>query len=286
LGASNVYLRALYLAGEDMAREMASFALRYRAARADADAARLLRELARLPAGTKEERFGFLSFLQSEGLLGRDETVAYWDGEALREVRLFQTEIYREPVESDLPPALLDVLGEGIELTGERRLDEAESCFQTVLRQVPDHPVALGNLAAVRSIQGREEESIALLREVVAKHPDYLFARCNLAKTLIFDGQLHEAEALLQGLAERERMHIQDAFALYGSLALLHRAKGEEDSVQSFLRNLEVMVADEDDRDRLAQVRRLLVQLDPERHFEELLKTAAKSRPMPKRPRA
>ena len=284
LGASNAYLKALYLAGEEMARKMAGFALRYRAARADADAAKLLRELARLPAGTKEERFGFLSFLQSEGLLGRDETVAYWDGEALREVRLFRTEIYREPADSDLPPALLDLLGEGIELTGERRLDEAEACFQSILRQVPDHPVALGNLAAVRSMQGRKEEATALLREVVAKHPDYLFARCNLAKTLIFDGRLDEAEALLKGLAERERMHVQDAFALYGALVLLHRAKGDEDAVQSFLRNLEAMAVDEDDRERLAQVRRLLVQLDPERHFEAFLKGAAQSGPMPKNP--
>jgi len=267
LSAANAYLKALYLSGDEMSRGMVGFVLKDRAKRADAEAARLLRELARLPAGTMDERFGFLSYLQDEGLLGPNEPVVCWDGEKLREVRLVATDIHREPEESHLSPALLALLTEGVELISEGQLDEAEARFQAILQQVPGHPAMLGNLAAVRSMQGREEEATALLRELIAQHPDHLLARCNLAKTCLLQGRLDEAETLLDGLMERQRMHVEDAFALYGTLAMLNRAKGEEDAVQSILANLEAMVADEHDARRFAQVRGLLRRLGPPEGF-------------------
>jgi hypothetical protein len=57
----------------------------------------------RLPVGTREERFGLLSFLQSQHLLAPNEPTEFWSGEQLQEVRLTSTEIYREVKESDLP---------------------------------------------------------------------------------------------------------------------------------------------------------------------------------------
>jgi thioredoxin-like negative regulator of GroEL len=107
-----------------------------------------------------------------------------------------------------------------------------------------------------------------------------LFARCNLAKTLIEDGEIDEAERLLDGLIERERLHIQEVFALYGSLAMLYRAKGEDTAAQSLLSNLESMVEDEDDERRFAQVKQSIARLDPGERFkgllESILKTTAK----------
>ncbi len=286
LTASNAYLEALYLGGDQTLRTLVGFVLKHRAEQSDPDSARLLREFARLPVGTKDERFGFLSFLQTHHLIGRDEPVGYWDGERLREIRVTGTEIYREAKESDLPSDLEALLSEAVVLHNDGQPAEAEGRLNTILQHVPDHPVALGNLAAVRSMQGRGDEALPLLREVVAKHPDYLFARCNLAKTLIADGEIDEAEQLLQGLAERERLHIQEVFAVYGALAMLHSARGDNDVAQSLLASLESMVEDEDDERRLAQVKRSIDRLDPAAaRFEQILGTLLNTGPKPNKRR-
>ena len=283
LGASNAYLEALYLSGEPALRTLVGFVLRQRAEKSDLQAAGLLRAFARLPIGTKEERFAFLSHLGTRGLLARDEAVEYWDGIELRQVKLQGTEIYREAKETGLPPDLDDLLGEAIALVHDRDLDAAEGLLSTILQRVPDHPMVLGNLAAVRAMQGRPEESRRLLREVVASHPDYLFARCNLAKTLIIEGAIDEAEALLGGLADRERLHIQEVFALYGTLAMLGSAKGDEDTAQSLLESLESMVDDEDDQERYEQAKHAVERLGRARTFEGALETLLSADPTPGR---
>ena len=285
LTASNAYLRALYLAGDESFRGLIAFVLRHRAERSDSDAARLLRELATLPVGTKDERLGFLGFLRSQGLLGRDEPASYWDGERLREIKVAGTEVYREAKESDLPPDLEALLSEAVTLFNEQRPDEAATRLQTILERVPDHPVALGNLAAARTMQGRDAEARDLLRRVVDRHPDYLFARCNLARTLIEEGEIDEAEQLLDGLAERERLHIQEVFTVYGALAMLYKARGDHDAATSILASLEEMVEDEDDERRLAQAKRAVAGLDPMERFKQVLGDVLKSGPRPGRRR-
>ena len=284
LTASNAYLEALYLGGEDTLRTLVGFVLKHRAEGSDSQAAALLRAFARLPIGTKHERFGFLSHLRTQGLLGRDETVEYWDGTQLREVKIQGTEIYRDAKETGLPPDLDDLFSEAIALVHDRDPDAAEDALNTILERVPDHPMVLGNLAAVREMQGRPEESRRLLKEVVARHPDYLFARCNLAKTLIIEGAIDEAEALLGGLADRERLHIQEVFSLYGALAMLDSAKGNEDAAQSLLGSLESMVEDQDDEERFEQVKRAVEGLGRVRTYEGFLKTLLSADPTPGRP--
>ena len=285
LTASNAYLRALYLGGDENFRGLIAFVLKHRAERSDSDAARLLRELATRPVGTKDERLGFLGFLRSQGLLDRGEPASYWDGERLREIKVAGTEVYREAKESDLPPDLEALLAEAVTLFNEQRPDEADARLQAILERVPDHPVALGNLAAARTMQGRGEEARDLLRRVVDHHPDYLFARCNLARTLIEDGDLEEAEQLLDGLAERERLHIQEVFTVYGALAMLYTAKGDHDAAKSVLASLEEMVEDEDDERRLAQAKRAVAGLDPMERFKQVLGDVLQSGPRPGRRR-
>lgn len=283
LTASNAYLEALYLGGDATLRTLVGFALKHRAEGSDTQAAALLRAFARLPIGTKNERFGFLGHLRTQGLIGRDEAVEYWDGIELRQVKLRGTEIYREAKETDLPPDLDDLLGEAIALVHDRDLDAAEGLLSTILQRVPDHPMVLGNLAAVRAMQGRPEESRRLLREVVASHPDYLFARCNLAKTLIIEGAIDEAEALLGGLADQERLHIQEVFALYGAQAMLDSAKGNEDAAHSLLASLESMVDDEDDQERYEQAKHAVERLGRVRTFEGALERLLSADPTPGR---
>ena len=262
-GINDAYLEAIYLTGDATVRITVTYLLRRRldhAAPAAAGpstrrAATILRDLARLPIGTKQERLGLLEALRQRQLLAPGEAVKFWDGKALQEVHLISTEITREPVPSDLPPDLLILHDEALHHLRAGRLEAAEAAINAILARAPDHQSVLGNLAGLRARQGRGDECREVLRRLVAIHPDYLFARCNLAGLLIEEGDLDAAKALLEGLAERPRLHIQEAFALYGVMAMLSRAQGNEEAAAGLIANLERIVEDEDDKQLLAMTK-------------------------------
>jgi predicted Zn-dependent protease len=159
----------------------------------------------------------------------------------------------------------------------EQRIDEAEPLLNRILERAPGHPMATGNLAALRQMQGRHDEVPQLLRQVVAEHPDYLYGRCNLARLLILDGKVEEAQSLLQGLPERERMHVSDMFTFYGTLAMLHMVKGDDAAAQRFLASLEPLVETEDDERRIAQARELVNRVKPKGMSGSILRRMASS---------
>ena len=123
----------------------------------------------------------------------------------------------------------------------------------------------------------RYTEAIRRIKPLVQRYPDH----GGLARTLIEDGEIDEAERLLDGLIERDRLHIQEMFARYGTLAMLNRAKGEEEAAQSLLSSLESIVEDEDDERRFAQVKRALDGLDPVQRFRGLLESILKTSKKP-----
>ncbi len=255
LGIQDSYLEALYLSGDARVRGFAAHFLQYRLGHltppaegsSTRRAATILRDLARLPIGTTQERLGFLTALRDRKLLARDEAVKFWDGTSLQEVQLSSTEITREPAPSNLPKDLLNLHDQSVRHLRAGRLEAAEAAINTILARVPDHQTVLGNMAALRGLQGRGEACRELLRRIVAIHPDYLFARCNLAGLLIEDGELDAAAALLEGLAQRPRLHIQELFTLHGVMAMLHRARGEDQAAATLIATLEGLVQDEDD---------------------------------------
>jgi hypothetical protein len=120
-----------------------------------------------------------------------------------------------------------------------------------LLARAPNNAAANGNLAAIRSAQGLHEEAEKLLSEVVGVHPDCLCARCNLDNPLIPNGKLDQADELLKGLAARPRIHIQNRFILYGSMALLKRTSGERKVADSLIARLKRMVRNDDGARRL-----------------------------------
>jgi len=199
----------------------------------------------------------------------------------LAEVKLLSTIVDREPAASDLPTDLDALLSQSIELMQEERIDEAEPLLKRLLERVPGHPVATSNLAALRQMQGRHREVRPMLRQLAAEHPDYLYGRCNLARLLILEGKLEEAQDLLHGFAERERMHVSDMFTLYGTLAMLHMAKGDDAAAQRFLASLEPLVETEDDERRFTQARELVNRAMPKGMFGSILRRMATSSPQP-----
>jgi len=271
LTAADGYLQAIYLGGDDRVRTIASLLLEHRlkfphqvSSTADPIARRaplILRELACLPIGTKEERIGFFSALREHNLLGADEIVQYWDGTSLQRIQMLATQIDREPGPIDLPDDLRPVLEQALSLLLGGRIDAAEACFNTILERVPEHPIALGNLAGIRSGQGRDQEVEAILRRIIAAHPDYLFARCNLAAIEIEAGHLDAAKALLDGLMQRPRLHVQEAFSLYSVMAMLNQASGQGASADGLIATLERLVENEQDERMLANAKARVAQV-------------------------
>jgi ATP/maltotriose-dependent transcriptional regulator MalT len=117
---------------------------------------------------------------------------------------------------------------------------------------------------------------------VAAEQLDCLFGRCNLARLLIMDGEFEEAQSLLRGLAvERERTRCYDMFTLYGTLAMLHTAKGDDTAAQRFLASLEPLLETEDDERRFTQARELVNWVMPKGVFGSILRRMASLSPQP-----
>jgi predicted Zn-dependent protease len=281
IGASNAYLEAAYSSGDEAVRALASQLLKRRAAQGDIGAVPCLEGLARLPIGSKLERLGYLKFLREQDLIAPDEPIKIWGDEGLTEVTLLSTIVDREPAASGLPKDLEALLSQSIELMQEARIDEAEPLLLRLLEHVPGQPVATGNLAALRQMQGRDEEVRQLFRQLASEHPDYLYGRCNLARLLIVGGQLEEAQGLLQGLAERERMHVNDMFILYATLAMLHMAQGDEPAAKQCLASLEPLIETEDDQRRFTQAKEVVDWASPKGGFRSILRRLVTAPPRP-----
>jgi len=208
------------------------------------------------------ERFGYLKFLREQNLMAPEEPMEIWGDDGLTEVKLLSTIVDREPASSGLPKDLDALLSQSIELMQGGSIDEAEPLLKRLLERVPGHPIATSNLAALRQMQGRHKEVRPLLRQVAVEHPDYLYGRCNLARLLILEG---------------ERMHVSDMFTLYGTLAMLHMAKGNDTAAQRFLASLEPLVESEDDERRFTQAKELVNRAMPKGMFGSILRRMATS---------
>ncbi len=278
LTVSDAYLETIYLAGDATVRDLGAQLLTDRLTREspvqripggppERRAAAILRDLACRPVGTPEERGEFLRSLRESGVVDGDETVQFWDGKVLRSVQAISTQIDRALRPTDLPADLEALLIEAADFTRMGEFAASEARLNAILERVPDHPIALGNLAVLRARQGRDTECRELYRRVVAAHPEYLFARCNLAVLLVEDGDLAEAKELLDGLFERPRLHLQEVFALYGALAMLSRAQGEDASADALIARLEQLVETDDDRRRLALAKARVALASPGRRI-------------------
>jgi len=235
------YLRRLYLCGDDILRRVAGLLLRFRAPRGDAAAVSCLIDFARLPIGTLEDRSAFLHALREHQLIDRDQPMELWDGKQMTKVKLFGANVVRGGVDTGLPPPLEELLSEATEDQFDGLFDAAEQKLTAILEQVPNHPTATGNLAALCMQQGRNQQGRELLERTVATHPDYLPARGNLARLLILAGDLERAHAVLGDPYAISEIHIEDAFNLFSTLAMLHAAQGNDKAADSVLGLLKPM---------------------------------------------
>jgi hypothetical protein len=173
-------LEAAYSSGDESVRALAGVPLKFRAGQGDTDAVHRLQTFARLPIGSKVERFNYLKFLREQDLMATDEPLEIWGDDSLTEVKLLSTIVDREPASSGLPKDLDGLLSRSIELMQQERIDEAEPSLKGVLKCVPGHPIATSNLAALRQMQGRQRDVRSLLHQVAAAHPTICMAAATL----------------------------------------------------------------------------------------------------------
>jgi tetratricopeptide (TPR) repeat protein len=264
LNVSDAYLDMLYRRGTEHAATAVRLMLKHRTRMQDEAAASLLRDHLRLPIGSSEDRHGMLTELRDGGFIGWDEVVDFWDRGKLTQLRLFSIEVHREPSESRLPPELEPLMDASVTASYEGRRKDAEAPLRTILEKLPNHPVALGNLAVLRGADGAQDEATALLEQAVKADPNYLFARCSLARQRIQAGDLDAADALLEGHMEHRRIHIQDLINLYGALAMLSSARGDNAQARGFLDTLKPLIQDDNEAKRLTEARILAIRASPD----------------------
>jgi hypothetical protein len=89
--------------------------------------------------------------------------------------------------------------------------------------------------------------------------------------------------SLLVGYSRRKPylQDLGDMFIVYGALAMLHMAIGDDTAAQRFLASLEPLVETEDDERRFTQARELVKRAMPKGMFGSILRRLATSSPQP-----
>ena len=94
------------------------------------------------------------------------------------------------------------------------RAAEGEALLRQAIAQEPNSPHILNNLAGALEMQGRREESRALMIEIHELFPDYFFGRTNVAALAVQDGDLERARQLLAPALIQGRYHVSGFSAL------------------------------------------------------------------------
>ena len=127
------------------------------------------------------------------------------------------------PPATEARPALAEIArrqnAEGVGLIGQFEFEQAQERFAEALRTVdPRSPegrdIRVNKAIAIlnQSVEGRQEEAIAMLEEILDEDPDHLRARYAKALCLLFLGRPEEARPNFAAVAAADR---DDAFAAY-----------------------------------------------------------------------
>lgn len=112
---------------------------------------------------------------------------------------------------------------------------EAEALLNEALTLEPEAPDLMNNLAMAFRLQGREEESIALIRDIVNRYPDYVFASVSLAKLHLENGDVAAAEAILKPFLCRDRFNFLEFSAFADAYIELLLAQKQKDGARTWL---------------------------------------------------
>lgn len=192
--------------------------------------------------GSDDLRMQALMTLSQAGYI--DGEVEIWNEGTLGAVRLISQEIYREPI-TDLPPEVNELMIAAHEAIRQGQGGDAERMLDQVLRLRPDDLSAQFNRAVALALQGREDESLEIIRRMHRDQPDYVFARTHLADQCIANGDLEQAKLLLAPIAKKTRLHASEYAAWCSVNINLALAMKDRKAANSLLRAWELVDPDD-----------------------------------------
>ncbi len=170
---------------------------------------------------------------------------------------------YRDLAEEDLPPPEdeddgaghdpLEVPDQHMQLyvdgclaLREGKLEKALRLQRELLRLLPEHPLAMHNVAVTllnQNVSGDEPER--LLRHALEVYPGYHYARASLAKLCIRDGKLEEAEAVLDPKHLSGKAHPTAVAQVMLALFSLHLQRKETEAALDALEHARTLAPDD-----------------------------------------
>ncbi len=189
-----------------------------------------LRDFGLSQRGPDDMRQEAAEMASNAGLLP-EATVRLWVRGRWQELALMNFRITHEPT-AEHSEQVEEWLGEALSLLKKGDGVKGEELLKRALEVEPDAPDLLNNLAAAYQIQGREQESQALIREIHQRHPDYVFARVSIALYHLHHNNPDKAEALLKPLLSRREFHILEFSFFCSAQAELWLRRGNFDSVR------------------------------------------------------
>jgi len=112
--------------------------------------------------------------------------------------------------------SVLDVLHFAMSLHQQNRFDAAEEVYQSLLRQVPDHPDVLHFYGVLRHQRGYPSEGAEWIAKALELAPDYMDAHNNLGNIRLQTGDFVHAEQSYRRVIELN----PDFVAAYGNLGV------------------------------------------------------------------
>lgn len=207
----------------------------------------VLRKIAGGTAGTEELRMNAVMALAELGAIDPDQPFRVFVRGAWTDVRIsgvgHNAEASRTAAENrmeemfELPANVMDAYQEAMAANQKHNWSKAEKSFRTVLKQVPDHPVVLANLACAVVNHAQDlAQAEELLTRALKTAPDYHFARGLLGDILCQQKRLDEAAKVLDPKYLTGPALPNGLAYLMAARCRLHALKGEMESALHHLR--------------------------------------------------
>ncbi len=157
-------------------------------------------------------------FLITNGVMDAGPQRMYSHGRWI-DAQSFTAEIFTEPRPSKSSPWVLEAITEAVQATNAGKFDQAEALYDKVLAAEPENLAAAYNQCAVwmgRDGARAQPRIRARVEQIHAAFPDYVFARIAVAQfAALNDNDVDRARQLVEPVLKSERMHIDEAKALF-----------------------------------------------------------------------
>lgn len=223
---------ALLDRGDRSGRE---FAVRLAKILETADTNDALRTFCLSQRGPDAMRIEAANWLCQKGVIPSGRLQIWFDGRQT-EIELLGFQVTSEPSETCHSPAVEALACEGIAALHADQGKKAAELFQRCIDLDGESPALLNNLAAAYGMQGREEESLQLIRRVHERWPDYFFGRTAMANIATGAGNYDLSESYLAPLRRTSRLHITEFTALATANINLLLAQGKKDAARHWVK--------------------------------------------------